>query len=179
MPQKTGSLRKVCAIRSDLQTGGAGDRIRSATPQADHWMTKRDKAQRISEILDRLFPSVDVPLQHRDPFTLLVAVVLSAQTTDKLVNQVTPALFARAATPAALADLPVEEIKQLIRRIGLSATKAKNLKRLSEILEAAHGARVPQTLHELEALPGVGPKTSPVLLNQGFGHATFAVDTHI
>ena len=142
-------------------------------------MTKRDKAQRIAEILDRLFPSVDVPLHHRDPFTLLVAVVLSAQTTDKLVNQVTPALFARAATPAALADLPVEEIKQLIRRIGLSATKAKNLKRLSEILEAAHGGRVPQTLHELEALPGVGHKTASVVLNQGFGHATFAVDTHI
>ncbi len=105
--------------------------------------------------------------------------MLSAQTTDKLVNQVTPALFARAATPAALADLPVEEIKQLIRRIGLSATKAKNLKRLSEILEAAHGGRVPQTLHELEALPGVGHKTASVVLNQGFGHATFAVDTHI
>src|SRR5258707_845781 len=117
------------------------------------------------------FPMLAVPL--------LVAVVLSAQTTDKLVNQVTPALFARAATPAALADLPVEEIKQLIRRIGLSATKAKNLKRLSEILEAAHGGRVPQTLHELEALPGVGHKTASVVLNQGFGHATFAVDTHI
>jgi len=142
-------------------------------------MTKRDKAQRISEILDRLFPSVDIPLQHRDPFTLLVAVVLSAQTTDKLVNEVTPALFARAATPAALAALPVEEIKQLIRRIGLADTKAKNLKRLSEILEAVHGGQVPQTLHELEALPGVGHKTASVVLNQGFGHATFAVDTHI
>jgi endonuclease-3 len=142
-------------------------------------MTKRDKAQRISEILDRLFPSVDVPLQHRDPFTLLVAVVLSAQTTDKLVNEVTPALFARAATPAALAALPVEEIKQLIRRIGLADTKAKNLKRLSAILEAEHGGQVPQSLHELEALPGVGHKTASVVLNQGFGHATFAVDTHI
>ncbi|HSS76953.1 MAG TPA: endonuclease III [Thermoanaerobaculia bacterium] len=142
-------------------------------------MTKRDKAKRISEILDRLFPSVDIPLQHRDPFTLLVAVVLSAQTTDKLVNEVTPALFARAATPAALAAMPVEDIKQLIRRIGLADTKAKNLKRLSEILESTHGGQVPQTLHELEALPGVGHKTASVVLNQGFGHATFAVDTHI
>ncbi|MFY9823027.1 MAG: endonuclease III [Thermoanaerobaculia bacterium] len=142
-------------------------------------MTKKEKARRIAEILDRLFPAVDIPLQHRDPFTLLVAVVLSAQTTDKLVNEVTPALFARAATPAALAALPVEEIKGLIRRIGLSETKARNLKRLSEILVAEHGGEVPRTLHELEALPGVGHKTASVVLNQGFGNATFAVDTHI
>jgi endonuclease-3 len=142
-------------------------------------MTKKEKAQRISEILDRLFPTVDIPLQHRDPFTLLVAVVLSAQTTDKLVNEVTPALFVRASTPAALAVVPVEEIKQLIRRIGLSDTKAKNLKRLSEILDSEHGGQVPRTLHELEALPGVGHKTASVVLNQGFGLATFAVDTHI
>jgi endonuclease-3 len=142
-------------------------------------MTKRDKAQRISEILDRLFPTVDIPLQHRDPFTLLVAVVLSAQTTDKLVNEVTPALFARASTPAALAALPAGEIKGLIRRIGLADTKSRNLKRLSEILVAEHGGEVPRTLHELEALPGVGHKTASVVLNQGFGHATFAVDTHI
>ncbi|HEV7503512.1 MAG TPA: endonuclease III [Thermoanaerobaculia bacterium] len=142
-------------------------------------MTKKEKAQRISEILDRLFPAVDIPLQHRDPFTLLVAVVLSAQTTDKLVNEVTPALFASASTPAALAALPVEEIKRLIRRIGLSEGKSKNLKRLSEILVAEHGGEVPRTLLELEALPGVGHKTASVVLNQGFGHATFAVDTHI
>jgi len=142
-------------------------------------MTKKEKAETISEILDRLFPAVDVPLKHQDPFTLLVAVVLSAQTTDKLVNEVTPALFARASTPAALAALPVAEIKHLIRRIGLSEGKSKNLKRLSEILVAEHGGEVPRTLHELEALPGVGHKTASVVLNQGFGHATFAVDTHI
>ena len=142
-------------------------------------MTKKEKALRIAEILDGLFPTVDIPLQHRDPFTLLVAVVLSAQTTDKLVNEVTPALFARASTPAALAALPVPEIKQLIRRIGLSEGKAKNLKRLSEILVAEHGGEVPRTFEELEALPGVGHKTASVVLNQGFGHATFAVDTHI
>src|SRR5947199_4712377 len=142
-------------------------------------MTRPEKAQRIGEILDELFPSVDIPLEHRDPFTLLVAVVLSAQTTDKLVNEVTPALFARASTPATLAALPVEEIKRLIRRIGLADTKAKNLKRLSEILEAEHGGEVPRTLDALEALPGVGHKTASVVLNQAFGLAAFAVDTHI
>lgn len=142
-------------------------------------MTKRQKAERIGAQLDELFPQVDVPLQHTGPFTLLIAVVLSAQTTDKLVNQVTPALFARAATPQAMAALPVEEIQQLIRKIGLTATKAKNLKRLSEILVAEHGGKVPRTLAELEALPGVGHKTASVVLNQGFGLPAFAVDTHI
>jgi endonuclease-3 len=142
-------------------------------------MTKRDKASRIAGILDQLFPAVDIPLRHQDPFTLLVAVVLSAQTTDKLVNEVTPALFARASTPAALAALPVEEIKTLIRRIGLTDTKARNLKRLSEILVAEHGGEVPRTFHELEALPGVGHKTASVVLNQAFGLAAFPVDTHI
>jgi len=142
-------------------------------------MTKQEKARRIAEILDELYPRVDVPLQHADPFTLLVAVVLSAQTTDKLVNSVTPALFAQASTPAEMAALPVEEIQRLIRRIGLTQGKAKNLKRLSEILVEEHGGRVPQTLEELEALPGVGHKTASVVLNQAFGLPAFPVDTHI
>jgi len=142
-------------------------------------MTRREKAQRIREILDRLFPGVDVPLAHHDPFTLLVAVVLSAQTTDKMVNEVTPALFARAPNPAALAALGVEEIQHLIRRIGLSGAKAKNLKRLSELLVERHGGEVPRTLHELEELPGVGHKTASVVLNQAFGLAALPVDTHI
>lgn len=142
-------------------------------------MTKPEKARRIAQILDELFPTVDIPLEHVDPFTLLVAVVLSAQTTDKLVNEVTPALFARAGTPAALAALPVEEIRSLIRRIGLADTKAKNLRRLSEILVEQHGGQVPRTLHELEALPGVGHKTASVVLNQAFGLPAFPVDTHI
>ncbi len=142
-------------------------------------MTKKEKAHRIAGILDELFPAVDVPLRHQDPFTLLVAVVLSAQTTDKLVNEVTPALFARASTPEALASLAVEEIKTLIRRIGLTEAKAKNLKRLSEILVSEHGGEVPRTLHELEALPGVGHKTASVVLNQAFGLAALPVDTHI
>ena len=142
-------------------------------------MTRREKAQRIAGILDELYPKVDVPLRHEDPFTLLVAVVLSAQTTDKLVNTVTPGLFARAATPKQMAALPVEEIQSLIRRIGLTQAKAKNIKRLSEILVEKHGGRVPRTLEELEALPGVGHKTASVVLNQAFGLPAFPVDTHI
>lgn len=142
-------------------------------------MTRKQKAERIQEILDRLYPAVDVPLAHQDPFTLLVAVVLSAQTTDKMVNEVTPALFARAATPEALAGLDVDEIQHLIRRIGLSGAKAKNLKRLSELLVERHGGQVPRTLHELEELPGVGHKTASVVLNQAFGLHAFPVDTHI
>ena len=142
-------------------------------------MTRRDKAERIARTLDELFPTVDIPLEHVDPFTLLVAVVLSAQTTDKLVNEVTPALFARAGTPEAMAALPVEEIRTLIRRIGLTDTKAKNLKRLSEILVEKHGGQVPRTLHELEELPGVGHKTASVVMNQAFNLPAFPVDTHI
>ena len=142
-------------------------------------MTKREKARRILAILDELYPEVDIPLDHRDPFTLLVAVVLSAQTTDKLVNQVTPDLFARASTPQQMAALEAVEIQSLIRRIGLSGGKAKNLKRLSEILVAEHGGQVPRTLEELERLPGVGHKTASVVLNQAFGLPAFAVDTHI
>lgn len=142
-------------------------------------MTKREKARRILAILDELYPEVDIPLAHVDPFTLLVAVVLSAQTTDKLVNQVTPELFARASTPEQMAALEAAEIHSLIRRIGLAGGKAKNLRRLSEILVAEHGGQVPRTLEELERLPGVGHKTASVVLNQAFGLPAFPVDTHI
>src|SRR4051812_4843936 len=142
-------------------------------------MTRQEKAHRIAAILDELFPTVDIPLEHRDPFTLLVAVVLSAQTTDKLVNEVTPALFARADTPAKMAALPVEEIRGLIRRIGLSGGKAKNLQRLSEILVEKYGGHVPRTMAELEELPGVGHKTASVVMSQAFEIPAFAVDTHI
>jgi endonuclease-3 len=142
-------------------------------------MTRQEKADRIRAILDELFPAVDIPLDHVDPFTLLVAVVLSAQTTDKKVNEVTPALFARAATPAAMAALEVDEIRFLIRQIGLAGQKAKSLQGLSQILVEKHGGRVPRTLEELEELPGVGHKTASVVLNQAFGLAAFPVDTHI
>lgn len=142
-------------------------------------MTRTEKARRILEILEGLYPVVEIPLDHGDAFTLLVAVVLSAQSTDKLVNQETPALFARARTPERMAALPVEEIQHLIRRIGLTASKAKSLKGLSQILVERHGSQVPRTFEELEALPGVGHKTASVVLNQAFGIPTFAVDTHI
>ncbi len=142
-------------------------------------MTREEKARRIQGILDRLYPEVPIPLAHRDPYTLLVAVLLSAQTTDKKVNQVTPALFARAATPAAMAALPEEAIKELIREIGLNRQKAKSLKGLSEILVERHGGRVPRSFEELEALPGVGHKTASVVMVQAFGIPAFPVDTHI
>lgn len=142
-------------------------------------MTRREKAARIGAVLDALYPRVDIPLGHRDPFTLLVAVVLSAQTTDKKVNQVTPALFARGGAPEAMAALPVDEIREAIREVGLANQKAKNLKRLAEILAAEHGGRVPRTFEALEALPGVGHKTASVVKVQAFGDPAFPVDTHI
>jgi endonuclease III len=142
-------------------------------------MRKSEKARRIGEILDRLYPLPPVPLEHEDPFTLLVAVVLSAQTTDAQVNRVTPALFARAATPAAMAELEVDEIHHLIRSCGLAPAKAKNLRNLSRMLVERHGGRVPATLEELEELPGVGHKTASVVMVQAFGRPAFPVDTHI
>ncbi|HEX4952201.1 MAG TPA: endonuclease III [Thermoanaerobaculia bacterium] len=141
-------------------------------------MTRAQKAARIQAALDEIYPQLPIPLEHRDPFTLLVAVLLSAQTTDKKVNQVTPNLFARAGTAAEMARLPEEEIRTLIREVGLAPQKAKALKGLSEIL-AARGGEVPRTLEELEALPGVGHKTASVVLVQAFGIPAFPVDTHI
>ncbi|RMH15417.1 MAG: endonuclease III [Acidobacteria bacterium] len=141
-------------------------------------MTRSERAERIMTILDRLYPEVPIPLHHRDPFTLLIAVLLSAQTTDKKVNEVTPALFARAPTPEAMARLPEEEIRNHIRQLGLAPQKARNVKALSEIL-ARRGGVVPDTFDELEALPGVGHKTASVVMAQAFGHPAFPVDTHI
>jgi endonuclease III len=138
-----------------------------------------DKAVKVQEILDDLYPEAPIPLDHTGPFTLLVSVVLSAQTTDKKVNEITPELFAAADTPEAMAELSVEEIKHLIRQIGLTMQKAKALKGLSEILVRKHGGRVPQTFEELEELPGVGHKTASVVMAQAFGVPAFPVDTHI
>jgi endonuclease-3 len=142
-------------------------------------MRLADKAARIMATLDALYPLPPIPLLHSDPFTLLVAVVLSAQTTDKKVNQVTPALFARAPTPEALARLSVAEIATLIREVGLAPQKAKALRGLGERLVAEHGSRVPDTFEALLELPGVGRKTANVVLSQAFGTPAFAVDTHI
>lgn len=142
-------------------------------------MTKKERAKFVAEELEKLYPNPPIPLDHTDPFTLLVAVMLSAQTTDKKVNEVTPDLFARANNPKAMSLLEVDEIKHLIRQIGLSNTKAKNLKRLSEMIEEKHGGEVPATFKELEMLPGVGHKTASVVMSQAFGNPAFPVDTHI
>lgn len=142
-------------------------------------MTRADKAERIQRQLDELYPDPPIPLDHRDPFTLLVAVMLSAQTTDKKVNEVTPALFARAPDAAAMAELDVDEIRSLIREIGLAPTKAKNLARTAQILVSEHGGEVPASFEALEALPGVGHKTASVVMAQAFDHPAFPVDTHI
>jgi endonuclease-3 len=138
-----------------------------------------DKAAAILATLDELYPDPPIPLHHEDPFTLLVAVVLSAQTTDARVNMVTPALFARASTPQKMAKLSVEEILDLIRTCGLAPAKAKNIHALSKILVEKHGGKVPRTFEELEALPGVGHKTASVVMAQAFGIPAFPVDTHI
>ncbi|MBA5628520.1 endonuclease III [Moheibacter lacus] len=142
-------------------------------------MTKKERALFVVEELEKLFPNPAIPLDHTDPYTLLVAVMLSAQTTDKKVNEVTPDLFARANNPKAMRLLEVDEIKEIIKQIGLSNTKAKNLKRLSEIIEVKHDGVVPSTFEELEELPGVGHKTASVVMSQAFGHPAFPVDTHI
>lgn len=142
-------------------------------------MTKKQRAEVVQTELEKLYPQVPVPLDHTDPFTLLVAVALSAQTTDKKVNQVTPNLFEVAGTPQRMARLEVFEIKELIKEIGLSNQKAKNLKRMAELLLERHHGVVPQTYEELEALPGVGHKTASVVMSQAFGFPAFPVDTHI
>ncbi|MDQ0592294.1 endonuclease-3 [Chryseobacterium ginsenosidimutans] len=142
-------------------------------------MTKKQRAALVQLELEKLYPEVPIPLEHTDAYTLMVAVALSAQTTDKKVNQVTPNLFKVAGTPEKMAKLEVAEIKELIKEIGLSNTKAKNLKRMAELLLEKHNGIVPQTYEELEALPGVGHKTASVVMSQGFGFPAFPVDTHI
>ena len=142
-------------------------------------MTRREKADRIGEILDELYPQPPVPLDHQDPFTLLVSVLLSAQTTDKKVNEVTPALFAEAPDPESMAALPVEKILACIRTVGLAPTKAKNLKAMAALLVERHGGEVPKNMDALEALPGVGHKTASVVMCQAFACPAFPVDTHI
>ena len=133
----------------------------------------------MGEMLDALYPAPAIPLEHRDPFSLLVAVMLSAQTTDVMVNRVTPALLARAPTPPAMAALTEEEILGVIRPVGLAPTKARHLRRLAELLVERHDGHVPADLAALEALPGVGHKTASVVMVQAFGVPAFPVDTHI
>ncbi|MCH8475007.1 MAG: endonuclease III [Opitutales bacterium] len=142
-------------------------------------MTRKEKAVYIERRLAELYPETPIPLDHDSPYTLLIAVLLSAQCTDKRVNLTTPALFARARTPEEMVKIPVEEIQQIIRPCGLAPAKAKGIAGLSRILLEEHGGEVPSGEKELEALPAVGHKTASVVRAQAFGIPTFPVDTHI
>jgi endonuclease III len=142
-------------------------------------MNKKQKAAQVAKILNELYPNPAIPLLHKDPYTLLIAVLLSAQCTDKCVNKITPQLFKKADTPKKMVKLSVEEIQDIIRPCGLSDRKAKAIHALSEILIKNFKGQVPATLEDLMALPGVGRKTASVVLCQAFGIPAFPVDTHI
>lgn len=145
-------------------------------------MTKKklkERAATIAAILEELYPETPIPLDHKDHYTLLVAVLLSAQCTDLRVNEVTPHLFAKADTPQEMVKLSVEEIREIIKPCGLSPTKSKAIHQLSHILLEQHNGQIPEDWAALEALPGVGHKTASVVMSQGFGHPAFPVDTHI
>lgn len=142
-------------------------------------MKRAEKVERILRILDGLYPDPPIPLDHRDPFTLLIAVLLSAQTTDAQVNRVTPELFRRASTAEEMAQLDVSEIHHCIRSCGLAPSKARNISKLSRILASEYGGQVPDDAEILESLPGVGHKTASVVLTQAFRRNAFPVDTHI
>lgn len=142
-------------------------------------MTRKQRAEHILRRLEELYPETPVPLDHRGPFTLLVAVLLSAQCTDARVNQVTPALFARTETPQAMAQLTTDEVQAIIRPCGLAPQKARAIVELSRQLVENHGGRVPADFEALERLPGVGHKTASVVMAQAFGVPAFPVDTHI
>ena len=142
-------------------------------------MNRKQRAQIVQRRLDELYPTTDIPLDHADPYTLLVAVVLSAQCTDKMVNRVTPDLWKLADTPEAMSRVPVDRIQAIIRPCGLSPQKAKAISGLSRILVEEHASQVPQDFEALERLPGVGHKTASVVMAQAFGVPAFPVDTHI
>jgi endonuclease-3 len=141
--------------------------------------TRQSRADHVGRVLEALYPRTPIPLAHKDPFTLLVAVVLSAQCTDRKVNEVTPELFALADTPQKMAALAVADIQRIIRPCGLSPQKAKAISGLSRIIIEKHGGAVPRTFGELEELPGVGHKTASVVMSQAFKFPAFPVDTHI
>ncbi len=142
-------------------------------------LSRQEKADAIAQKLEEMYPEIPIPLDHSDPYTLLVAVLLSAQCTDKRVNLVTPHLFAKANTPEAMVQLEVDEIREIIRPCGLSPRKSKAIHGLSQIILDQHEGEVPQSFEALEALPGVGHKTASVVMSQAFGVPAFPVDTHI
>ena len=142
-------------------------------------ISKQEKANKILEILENYYPQTPVPLKHNSPYTLLIAVLLSAQCTDERVNKITPILFKKANTPIKMAKLKVSDIEKIIRPCGLSPQKSKAISKLSKILVSNFNSRVPRDLEDLEALPGVGHKTASVLVSQAYGTPAFPVDTHI
>jgi len=142
-------------------------------------MTKQEKVNFVINTLNDLYPEIPIPLDHKDPYTLLVAVLLSAQCTDVRVNQITPLLFAKADNPTDMIKMSVEQIKEIIRPCGLSPMKSKGIHGLSHILLDQHNGKVPQSFEALEALPAVGHKTASVVMSQAFGVPAFPVDTHI
>lgn len=142
-------------------------------------MTKKEKVEFVIETLEKLYPEVPVPLNHKDPYTLLVAVLLSAQCTDERVNKITPHLFKKADNPYDMVKLSVEEIKEIIRPCGLSPMKSKGIYGLSQIIINEHNGVVPDNFKDLEAMPSVGHKTASVVMSQAFGIPAFPVDTHI
>lgn len=145
----------------------------------DYTRSKKLRAQYVLEQLEKYYPETPIPLDHTDNYTLLIAVLLSAQCTDERVNQVTPGLFKLASTPQKMVKLKVEKIKEIIRPCGLSPRKSKAIWDLSHILINEHDGKVPESFEELEKLPGVGHKTASVVMSQGFGHPAFPIDTHI
>ncbi len=142
-------------------------------------MTKKEKVQFVIDTLEKLYPETPIPLKHKDPYTLLIAVLLSAQSTDARVNTITPKLFAKASNPEEMVRLSVSEIESIIKPVGLSPMKSKNIHRLSEILLEKHKGQVPKNFKDLEELPGVGHKTASVVMSQAFEVPAFPVDTHI
>ena len=142
-------------------------------------MTKKEKVAFAIETLEKLYPEIPIPLNHKDPYTLLIAVLMSAQSKDVRVNQITPLLFARASTPSEMVKLTVKEIREIIRPVGLSPMKSKGIHGLSKILLKKYNGLVPQDFEALEKLPGVGHKTASVVMAQAFGVPAFPVDTHI
>ena len=142
-------------------------------------MNKKEKVVFVMETLDRLYPEIPIPLDHSDPYTLLIAVLLSAQSTDVRVNKITPLLFEKAKTPQEMIQLSVAEIREIIKPVGLSPMKSKGIFGLSKILLDEHDGLVPKSFEALEALPAVGHKTASVVMSQAFGVPAFPVDTHI
>ena len=142
-------------------------------------MRLKQKVEYIASKLEELYPNPEIPLDHENNFTFLIAVMLSAQSTDKKVNEITPKLFSKANTPEKMDRLEINEIRDYIREIGLAPTKAKNIKKTSRMLIEKHHGKVPKTFKELEELPGVGHKTASVIMSQAFGQPAFPVDTHI